>query len=63
MLQAFELDKQEAENIERRRRVLIGHFQNRSVITCLLAPQGIKRNRWTDRVVDKIFPEDVLFRR
>lgn len=59
---AYTITKTEAAHIERRRRVLAKHFNgNRSVIACLLAPQGVNESQINANIIDKFLPSDVLF--
>ena len=47
------MTRAEAEKLRQRKRVLIAHFNGRrSVIVCLLAPEGVRENEYSKEVVD-----------
>ena len=59
----FLMSRPEAENLERRKKVLDTHFKSqRSIIICLLAPAGVESNEHSRRVVDLILDAEALFR-
>lgn len=59
----FAMSRPEADNLERRKKVLDAHFKSqRSIIICLLAPAGVESNEHSRRVVDLILDTEALFR-
>jgi hypothetical protein len=60
---AFTMTRAEAEKLQLRKRVLDAHFKGRrSIIVCLLAPEGMRGNEHSKAAVDLILDADTLFR-
>lgn len=60
---AYTMTRAEAEKLEQRKRVLVAHFHGRrSVIVCLLAPEGVRENEHSKQVVDLTLDAEALFR-
>jgi AAA+ ATPase superfamily predicted ATPase len=60
---AFTMTRAEAEKLQLRKQVLDAHFKGRrSIIVCLLAPEGMRGNEHSKAAVDLILNADALFR-
>jgi len=60
---AFVMTRAEAEKLRLRKQVLDAHFKSRrSIIVCLLAPEGVRGNEHSKAVVDLVLDADSLFR-
>jgi hypothetical protein len=60
---AFTMTRAEAEKLQLRKQVLNAHFKGRrSIIVCLLVPEGVQPNEHSKAAVDLILEADTLFR-
>jgi uncharacterized protein len=60
---AFTMTGAEAEKLQLRKQVLSAHFKGRrSIIVCLLAPEGLRANEHSKAAVDLVLDADALFR-
>jgi hypothetical protein len=59
----FTMTRAEAEKLQLRKQVLNAHFEGRrSIVVCLLAPEGVRGNEHSRAAVDLILDTDALFR-
>jgi predicted AAA+ superfamily ATPase len=59
----YKMTAEEAVKIEQRRRVLNAHYKRRrTVLVCLLAPEGVQSNEHLKAAVDLVLDADALFR-
>jgi uncharacterized protein len=60
---AFTMTRAEAEKLRLRKEVLNAHFKGRrSIIVCLLAPEGVRNGEHSKAAVDLVLNADALFR-
>lgn len=59
----FSMTRAEAEKLQLRKQVLNAHFKGRrSIIVCLLAPEGVRGNEHSKAAVDLVLDVEALFR-